>query len=127
MSPEQKAEMVQKVIDKISREFKNIQDVLDSTAPSPLYYFIASLPSQRTFLNIIQSYIPSCFRSAATTSPTNDVADTKTVIWDSGSSMSITNDRSEFIDGEYQSAPANQTITGDKIRTGMTQSIPGTP
>ena len=64
-----------------------------------LYFKI--LNSQRTFLNIVQTTLSSWLNS--------DHIDTterpKTVIWDSGSSMSITNDRSEFIVDEYEALP----------------------
>jgi Reverse transcriptase (RNA-dependent DNA polymerase)/GAG-pre-integrase domain/Zinc knuckle len=51
-------------------------------------------------------YITSCFRS------TPSSASTKTVIWDSGSSMSITNDRSEFLQNEYATFPDDRMVTG---------------
>ena len=107
---EQRAERIQKAVDNIRSEFELILSGIDAfDHATPCCAFVAhdtNLP-QRTFLNVIKSYIPSCFRSGSTTK-----APVKSVIWDSGSSMSITNDRSEFIDGTYDTSFPNRTITG---------------
>ena len=93
-TPEQKADKIQKALDCIRDEFKIIKGGVESF-----------LHFDRCCTHIAQ-YIPSCFHTQS-----ND-SQPKSVIWDSGSSMSITCDRSEFIDGEYEAQPPNRTITG---------------
>ena len=107
VSPEEKARGHQMVLDQIGRDFKKIQMVVDNSVPptfSP-HTFIASfgktdmkIPERRTFLNIVSDLFPFSFRTAPTMSQEMPPHFAKTVIWDSGSSMSITNDKSEYIE-----------------------------
>jgi hypothetical protein len=113
-TPEEKNEQIKKAVENIRDEFKIIRGGIESFIhhrPACCCSYIAQSITQMlpvNFLNQLHGYVPSCFRSDV---PSKDT-DSKSVIWDSGSSMSITFDRSEFVDGEYEVLPPDRTLTG---------------
>ena len=100
-TPVEKEAKIQKAIDIIRSEFQVIRNGLEQVQQFVAYIGIYMVPLTRT------NYTPSRFRSDPSI-----CSIAKSVIWDSGSSMSITSDQSEFIDGEYESSSAHRTITG---------------
>ena len=110
-SPEERQVRIQTGLDDMHREVEIIRQGIDSfdhelSCCSNVASFIVN--PTRTFLNKF------CFSMSSWLNSTSTSADAspKTVIWDSGSSLSITNDRSEFMVGEYEALPADRTITG---------------
>ena len=108
-TPEEKAEQIQKALATIKNEFDVIRRGIFSINELTANIAQFIIPPRRTFLNLIRGYVPTSFQSTASEPHSTNL---KTIIWDSGSSMCITNDRSEFIKGEYEGVPEKRTITG---------------
>ena len=92
-SPEEREQRMQTALDEIHRRVDVIRGGIDGFYPelSCLSHIAACITSPpRTFLNIVQTAVSSWLNSDR--NGTDELP--KTVIWDSGSSMSITNDRS---------------------------------
>jgi regulator of replication initiation timing len=106
----EKEEKVRKALRNIRTKFDTIRTFVDDT-PVQLKANIAQCNDapKRSFLNIVYSYLPTFHQAEVKSEPTAAV---KTVIWDSGSSMSITNDHSEFMPNEYEALPRARTVTG---------------
>ena len=110
-SPEEREKQLQTALDDIHREMNVIRggvDYFDHASRCFSHIAAFATPPARTFLNIIQTSVSMLLNSNST----NIDVPPKTVIWDSGSSMSITNDRTEFMVGEYEALPPDRTITG---------------
>ena len=107
----QKDEKIQKELRNIRNDFNAIRTFIRSKdVPEHFHSLIAAVITKPrlSFLNMIEASMSSLLNSSTPSVDENP----KTVIWDSGSSMCITNDRSEFIQNEYEALPPDRTITG---------------
>ena len=103
----QKDEKVRKELYKIRSEYDHIRTLIDAKPQSYIATTNDDAPKSDTLMNRIITYFSPLISVNLAQDPKP-----KTVIWDSGSSMSITSDRSEFMPGEYESLPPDRTITG---------------
>ena len=106
----EKEALVQKELYNVRRQFDHIRTFVNNT-PVKLCANIAKFSIEhsptRTLLNMFVGYVAPLFQANLSSTPKP-----KTVIWDSGSSMCITNDRSEFLPNAYEPFPSDRTITG---------------